>query len=71
MSTVQQLETELESAATAYAVMVRLRDALRAERVKLLTVLGAMRRCPGVHTTDQVTGETFATLLDEAGAPRT
>lgn len=30
------------------------------------TLRALKERCPGVHTTDQVTGETFAALIDGA-----
>lgn len=32
----------------------------------MVKALNAMRRCPGVYTTDQETGETFATLITQA-----
>lgn len=32
----------------------------------LLRALEALRRCPGAHTTDQVTGETFDDLIVKA-----
>lgn len=30
------------------------------------TLRALKERCPGVHQTDQITGETFATLIDNA-----
>lgn len=40
---------------------------LKAEYIiELRDTLRAMRRCPGVHTTDQVRGMTFSDLIDLA-----
>lgn len=35
-------------------------------RTTMVRALLAMRRCPGLFSTDQVTGETFATLVETA-----
>jgi len=35
----------------------------------LTTALSAMARCPGFHTTDQYTGETFAEIARRATTP--
>lgn len=48
---------------TADTELVAENDRLKAREAALLAALKAMVRCPGVHQTDQVTGNTFARLI--------